>query len=70
MRRLDEAITTCQDAAAIYRETGDRHGDLGRSEQAAGVYEQVVARFGDDTERAVRERVAMARQMKAEINRD
>ena len=25
VRRFDEAITACQDAAAIYRETGDRH---------------------------------------------
>jgi hypothetical protein len=25
VRRFDEAITACQDAAAIYREPGDRH---------------------------------------------
>ena len=27
MRRFEEAITACQDAAAIYRDTGDRHGE-------------------------------------------
>ena len=26
-RRFEEAITACQDAAAIFRETGDRHGE-------------------------------------------
>jgi tetratricopeptide (TPR) repeat protein len=25
--RFEEAITACQDAAAIFRETGDRHGE-------------------------------------------
>jgi hypothetical protein len=25
--QFDEAITACQDAAAIYRETRDRHGE-------------------------------------------
>jgi hypothetical protein len=25
VRRFEEAITACQDAAAIFRETGDRH---------------------------------------------
>ena len=29
MRQFDEAITAHQDAAAIYRETGDRHGEGG-----------------------------------------
>jgi tetratricopeptide (TPR) repeat protein len=28
-RRFEEAITACQDAAAIFRETGDRHGEGG-----------------------------------------
>jgi len=27
VRRFDEAITACQDAAAIYRDTGDHHGE-------------------------------------------
>ena len=27
MRRFEEAITALQDAAAIFRETGDRHGE-------------------------------------------
>ena len=27
VRRFDEAITAHQDAAAIFRETGDRHGE-------------------------------------------
>ena len=26
-RRFDEAITACQDAAAIFRETGDEHNE-------------------------------------------
>ena len=30
VRRFEEAITAHQDAAAIYRETGDRHGEGGR----------------------------------------
>jgi signal-transduction protein with cAMP-binding, CBS, and nucleotidyltransferase domain len=30
--RVEQAITACQDAAAIYRETGDRHAEgLARS---------------------------------------
>jgi hypothetical protein len=38
--RFEEAITACQDAAAIYRETGDRHRerttleDLARAQAA------------------------------------
>jgi Tetratricopeptide repeat len=27
VRRFDEAVDACQDAAAIFRETGDRHGE-------------------------------------------
>jgi hypothetical protein len=27
MGRFEEAISACQDAAAIFRETGDRHGE-------------------------------------------
>jgi TolA-binding protein len=42
-------------------------GELGRSEEAAGVYDQVVARFGDAPEPALREQVAKALRMKAEI---
>jgi Tetratricopeptide repeat len=26
-RRFEEAITICQDAAEVYRQTGDRHGE-------------------------------------------
>ena len=40
-------------------------GDLGRSEEAVGVYEQVVARYGDATEPALREPVASALVNKA-----
>ena len=36
VRRFDEAITARQDAAAIYRETGDRHGE-GRALTNLGV---------------------------------
>ncbi|MEZ5381377.1 MAG: hypothetical protein R2754_06210 [Microthrixaceae bacterium] len=35
-------------------------GELGRSDEAIGVYDEVVARYGDDTEPAVREQVAGA----------
>jgi hypothetical protein len=27
VRRFEEAIIACQDAVAIFRETGDRHGE-------------------------------------------
>jgi hypothetical protein len=42
VRRFDEAITACQDAAAIFRDTGDRHGEglalegVGRALDKAG----------------------------------
>jgi hypothetical protein len=42
-------------------------GQLGRSEEAAGVYDQLVARFGDATEPALREQVAAALRMKVEM---
>jgi tetratricopeptide (TPR) repeat protein len=54
--RSEEAITACQDAAAIFRETGDRHGqgealnnlgyalaDAGRSEEAITVCQDAAA---------------------------
>ena len=37
-----------------------RLGALGRSEDELGVYDEVVARFGDATEPALREQVAKA----------
>jgi tetratricopeptide (TPR) repeat protein len=55
-RRFGEAISACQDAAAIYRETGDQHregmalGNLGsayaglrRFEEAIDCYQQNIA---------------------------
>ncbi|MCP4960502.1 MAG: hypothetical protein GY925_14690 [Actinomycetia bacterium] len=35
-------------------------GELGRSDEAIGVYDEVITRFGDHTEPAITERVAMA----------
>ena len=40
---------------------GVRLGALERSEEAVAVYGEVVARYGDATEPALRERVAIAR---------
>ena len=44
VRRFEEAITACQDAAAIYRETGDRHGE-GMALSNLGVALRQVRRF-------------------------
>jgi hypothetical protein len=51
VRRFDEAITAWQDTAAIYRETGDRHGEDNALEnldgaQAAREHLDQVARAG------------------------
>jgi tetratricopeptide (TPR) repeat protein len=56
VRRFDEAITACQDAAAIFRDTGDRHGEglalagpgraldeAGRSREAMTAYRDAIA---------------------------
>ena len=42
-------------------------GELGRSEKEVGVYHEVVARFGDAPEPALREQVAMALDLKEEV---
>ena len=43
VRRFEEAITACQDAAAAYRETGDRHGE-GRALNNLGIAQREVRR--------------------------
>jgi tetratricopeptide (TPR) repeat protein len=56
VRRFEEAITAHQDAAAIFRETGDRHGEglaleglglaldeAGRSREAMTAYQDAIA---------------------------
>jgi TolA-binding protein len=40
---------------------GGRLGELDRAEEAVAVYDEVVARYGDATEPALREQVAIAR---------
>ncbi len=48
MRRFEEAITAHRDAAAIYRETGDRHdegwalGNLGNALRRVGRFEEAI----------------------------
>ena len=48
VQRFEEAITAYQDAAAIYRETGDRHGEgdaldnLGLALREAGRVEEAI----------------------------
>jgi tetratricopeptide (TPR) repeat protein len=62
---LPHAMTAMQtladagDEGALFN-VGVLFGDLGRLEEAAGVFDQVVARFGNATEPKVRERVAGA----------
>ena len=64
VRRFEEAITACQDAAAIYREIGDRHregmvlGNLGaalrqvrRFEEAITAHQDVAAIFRETGDR-------------------
>ncbi len=64
MRRFDEAITAHQDAAAIFRETGDRHsegmalGNLGlalrqvrRFDEAITAHQDAVAIFRETGDR-------------------
>ncbi|MGH3924480.1 MAG: tetratricopeptide repeat protein, partial [Pseudonocardiaceae bacterium] len=64
-RAFDHAMTAMGtlahsgDADALYN-VGALLGQLGRSEEAVEVYEQVVARFGEDPEPALREPVAQA----------
>ncbi len=47
-RRFDEAISSCQDAAAIQRDLGDRHGEgialnnLAGAQAAAGRYDEAI----------------------------
>jgi hypothetical protein len=42
---------------------GNRLHELGRSNEAVHVYEEVVTRFADDSDPAVRENVNSARRM-------
>ena len=69
MRRFDEAITAHQDATAIHRETGDRHGEslalgglgraldeAGRSREAMTAYQDAIAIYretGDQYREAI-----------------
>jgi tetratricopeptide (TPR) repeat protein len=46
VRRFEEAITACQDAAAIYQETSDRHGE-GKALNNLGRALQEVRRFDE-----------------------
>ena len=46
MRRFEEAITAHHAAAAIYRETGDRHGE-GLALEGLGLALQEVRRFAE-----------------------
>jgi tetratricopeptide (TPR) repeat protein len=46
VRRIDEAITAHQDAAAIFQETGDRHGE-GRALNNLGLALRGVRRFDE-----------------------
>ena len=53
VRRFDEAITACRDAAAIYRETGDRHGEgialdnLGLALREMRRFEEAITAYQD-----------------------
>jgi TolA-binding protein len=44
--------------ALLYK--GIAFGELGRAEEAIAVYEDVIARFGDAADPAIREQVAKA----------
>ncbi|MDQ2790030.1 MAG: hypothetical protein M3Y73_10065 [Actinomycetota bacterium] len=56
-----------QVATAIYNE-GVRLGQLGRTEEAVGIYDQLVDRFGHEPEPALRELVAIALRMRNEAH--
>jgi tetratricopeptide (TPR) repeat protein len=58
--RFDEAITACQDAAAIYRETGDRHSE-GIALNNLGIALREVRRF-DETFTACQDAAAIFRE--------
>ena len=53
VRRFEEAVSGCQDAAAIYRETSDRHSEglalvgLGRALQEVRQLEEAVSAHQD-----------------------
>ena len=64
MRRFEEAITAHQDATAIFRETGDRHGEgnalvglgialaeMRRFEEAITAYQDATAIFRETGDR-------------------
>ncbi len=61
-----EILADAGHAGALFN-VGALLGQLERSEEAIGVYDEVVARFADAPEPALRERVAMALQGKAEV---
>jgi tetratricopeptide (TPR) repeat protein len=54
VRQFEEAITACQDAAAIYRETGDRNGEasalnnLGQALQRVRRFQEAIDAHQDD----------------------
>ena len=54
VRRFEEAITACQDAAAIFREIGDRHGEgmalnnLGLALREVRRFEEAITAYQDD----------------------
>jgi tetratricopeptide (TPR) repeat protein len=71
VRRFEEAVSACQDAAAIFRETGDRHSEglalvgLGlvlaevrRFEEAISAHQDAVAIFRETGDR-YREDIAL-----------
>lgn len=61
-----QSLAETGDAGALFN-VGVLLGQLGRSEDAIGVYDQVVDRFGDAPEPALREQATMAQRMRAEI---
>ena len=64
---MEEAITAHQDAAAIFRETGDRHGEgmaldnLGVALREAGRFEEAITAHQDAPRSSGRPATGMAR---------
>jgi hypothetical protein len=50
-----------EQVASVLFNKGVRLGERDRSEKAVAVYDEVLARFGDASERALRQVVAIAR---------
>jgi TolA-binding protein len=61
-----QILAEAGDSGALFNK-GVTLGQLERSEEAVGVYDEVLARFGDATEAALREQVAQALQRKVEV---